>query len=98
MNQYKAAGIQINPECGISRQQLIDLLFLVDDTTYEIISFDADNVICYFVFSYDYYEAKIDGENLIRFKETFIEIANDMEKESSHDVYKFDEDLIYFGY
>ena len=98
MNRYKAAGVQIDPEYGIDRHQLIDLLFLVDDDEYEIVSFDANNAICYFVFSYDYYENKIDGENLIRFKEKFIEIANDMGKASSDNIYKFDEELIYFGY
>ena len=31
MNRYKAAGIQINPEHGISRSQLFRLMFLIND-------------------------------------------------------------------
>jgi hypothetical protein len=98
MNRYKAAGIQINPEHGISRSQLFRLMFLINDDTYEIISFDADNTICYFLFSFTYYEEKIDGENLLRFKDKFIEIANNIKNETLDNIYNFDDDLIYFGY
>lgn len=90
--------MQINPETGIHRHQLVDLLMMVDDDTYEIVSFDADNTICYFVFAYQYFDDRIDGENFIRFKEKFINIANDTNLEYSNHLYNFDGEIIYFGY
>lgn len=106
MNRYKAAGIQLDPEYGIGRHQLMDLLFMIDDDSYEIISFDADESICYFIFSFNYFEKHIDGENLNRFKEMFIKISNNIEDESPSNrceydgdlIYEFDGEPIYFGY
>ena len=98
MNHFKAAGVQIDPAGGITSKQLNELMFLVDDDDYEIISFDANNAVCYFIFSFSYFEKSIDGENLDKFKKMFIEIANDMRLETLDNIYCFEGENIYFGY
>lgn len=98
MNHFKAAGIQINPENGLTRKKLIDLMCMVDDEEYEIVSFDADNVICYFIFSFKFFDQKIDGINYNRFKEMMVGIANDINLEKPNHIYDFNHEKIYFGY
>ena len=98
MDHFKAAGIQINPSDGLTRKKLIDLMCMVDDDEYEIVSFDADNAIFYFIVSFKFFYEKIDGDNYIRFKEMMIGIANDMNLEKPNHIYEFNKDEIYFGY